>query len=146
MAPNPEMRASDADRDRVAASLREHCAQGRITTEELQERIEAVFEARTLGELDQVTADLPEEDLYDHPFPVAQKGTASVPARRPSGGGIELRGSAAMWSAWAAVSGINLTIWLIMALTGTLVFPWWLWIAGPWGVVLLVNTIRARRG
>ena len=32
MALNPEMRASDADRDRVAAALREHCAQGRITS------------------------------------------------------------------------------------------------------------------
>ncbi len=49
MAPNPDVRASDADRDRVAASLREHCALGRITMDELQERLDSVYEAKTSG-------------------------------------------------------------------------------------------------
>ncbi|MFC6884271.1 DUF1707 SHOCT-like domain-containing protein [Actinomadura yumaensis] len=146
MAPNPDMRASDADRDRVAASLREHCAEGRITTDELQERIEVVYASKTLGELQEVTSDLPEEDLHQLPFPASQKGTASVPARRPRGDAAHWRGgAAAQWSAWAAVSGINFGIWMILALAGNLVYPWWVWIAGPWGLALVIGMVRGPR-
>jgi hypothetical protein len=49
MALNPDMRASDADRDRVAAALREHSVEGRITLDELNERLETTYSARTLG-------------------------------------------------------------------------------------------------
>ncbi|GGQ19142.1 hypothetical protein BKA00_004782 [Actinomadura coerulea] len=144
MAPNPEIRASDADRDRVAASLREHCAEGRITMDELQERLDAVYGAKTLGQLQEVTSDLPEEDLYQLPVPAAQsKGTAS-PARRPSGD-VEPQRMLAMWGAWATVSAINLTVWLIILVTSGAVYPWWVWVAGPWGAVLLARTIFGGR-
>jgi Domain of unknown function (DUF1707)/Cell wall-active antibiotics response 4TMS YvqF len=53
------LRASDAERDRVADVLREALAEGRLTPEEHAERIEQVFAARTLGELERLTADLP---------------------------------------------------------------------------------------
>ena len=55
----PHIRASDADRERTAAFLKRHCAEGRLTPEELSERLEAVYGARTLGELGRVTTDLP---------------------------------------------------------------------------------------
>jgi hypothetical protein len=55
----PELRASDADRDRVAVALREHCAQGRLTLEELAGRLDRTYSARTLGELEALTTDLP---------------------------------------------------------------------------------------
>ncbi|POM23980.1 hypothetical protein BTM25_26070 [Actinomadura rubteroloni] len=53
------MRASDADRDRVADRLREALAEGRITAEEHAERIDAVYRARTYAELEPVLHDLP---------------------------------------------------------------------------------------
>ncbi|RAY16517.1 DUF1707 and DUF2154 domain-containing protein [Actinomadura craniellae] len=53
------MRASDADRDRVADQLREALAEGRITPEEHTERIEAVYAAKTYAELVPVLEDLP---------------------------------------------------------------------------------------
>jgi Flp pilus assembly protein TadB len=53
------LRASDADRDSVAERLRHATVEGRIVAEELEERLEAVFAARTYGELDAVVADLP---------------------------------------------------------------------------------------
>jgi hypothetical protein len=58
---NWSVRASDADRERVAASLGDHAVAGRLTTEELEERSGRVFAARTLGELDALLADLPRE-------------------------------------------------------------------------------------
>ena len=54
------IRVSDADRERVAARLREHFAEGRLSSEELDERISATLAAKTLGELRRTTADLPE--------------------------------------------------------------------------------------
>ena len=59
---DPRLRASDADRERTAQLLREHHAVGRLTAEEFEGRLEQVFQARTLGELDALLADLPEED------------------------------------------------------------------------------------
>ncbi|MCX4645196.1 MULTISPECIES: DUF1707 domain-containing protein [unclassified Streptomyces] len=55
----PELRASDADRDRVAEALRDALAEGRLDMEEFDERLEAVYAARTYGELAPITRDLP---------------------------------------------------------------------------------------
>src|SRR5271166_1540590 len=56
--PWPEMRASDADRDRVMDVLRVAAGEGRLTPDELDERLEAALSSRTLGELAALTADL----------------------------------------------------------------------------------------
>ena len=64
---DPRIRASDADRDRVATLLREHHAAGRLTAEEFHERMEQALDAKTLGELDGLLADLPAIDLYRLP-------------------------------------------------------------------------------
>jgi hypothetical protein len=53
------LRASDADREQTAERLRKATAEGRLLAEELEERLEATFSARTYGELDAVVADLP---------------------------------------------------------------------------------------
>jgi class 3 adenylate cyclase len=53
------LRASDADRERVVESLREHYGAGRLSDEELSERVEAAYGVRTMPELQALTADLP---------------------------------------------------------------------------------------
>ncbi len=72
----PQIRASDADRDAVVAALSEHFQAGRRTTEELEERTGQALAARTLGQLDELTADLPAPRPAAPPAPVA-------PRRRP---------------------------------------------------------------
>ena len=57
--PAAHLRAGDAERERVAADLAEHCAQGRLSPEELESRVELALGARTLGELEALTRDLP---------------------------------------------------------------------------------------
>ena len=54
-----DLRASDADRERVAEALREAYAEGRLTAEEHSERVDSVYAAKTLGELVPLTVDLP---------------------------------------------------------------------------------------
>jgi hypothetical protein len=59
-APRPaDLRASDADRDRVADLLREALAEGRLTADEHAERVEGVLAAKTVGELEVFIRDLP---------------------------------------------------------------------------------------
>jgi len=53
------VRASDADRERVAGQLREHFAAGRLDADELATRVDAVYQARTMAELDAAQVDLP---------------------------------------------------------------------------------------
>jgi hypothetical protein len=53
------MRASDAEREAIAAQLREHYASGRLTLEELNDRLDAAFAAKTHGGLRALMTDLP---------------------------------------------------------------------------------------
>ena len=86
MPSDPKIRASDADRDRTAALLREHLAAGRLTAEEYHERLDLAYEAKTLGQLDELMADLPAIDLYELPDAKLRRGRAGnvpLPWERP---------------------------------------------------------------
>ncbi|MDH2424276.1 DUF1707 domain-containing protein [Sphaerisporangium sp. TRM90804] len=61
MTSRDDLRIGDAEREEVASALREHFAQGRLTHDELDERLGTVLTARVRGELDRVMADLPEQ-------------------------------------------------------------------------------------
>ena len=56
---NDRMRISDSDRDRAATQLRDYYAEGRLSTEELDERVTAALSAKTAGDLRRVMSDLP---------------------------------------------------------------------------------------
>ncbi|MCO5993500.1 DUF1707 SHOCT-like domain-containing protein [Actinoallomurus rhizosphaericola] len=73
---NGELRIGDAERDAVASALHEHFAQGRLDREELDERLSAALAAKTVGDLRQVTRDLP-----GSPDPVAPVAAAGRSAR-----------------------------------------------------------------
>jgi hypothetical protein len=55
----PALRASDADRERTVALLRNHAVEGRLTLEEFTDRMSAAYLARTSAELDELARDLP---------------------------------------------------------------------------------------
>ena len=56
---NPALRAGDADREAVAERLRGHHAAGRLDTDEFAHRVDRCYQAKTVGELDRLLADLP---------------------------------------------------------------------------------------
>jgi len=68
----PALRASDADRERAIALLRDHAAEGRLTLEEFTERMSAAYLARTNDEVEELVRDLP------------SAGAAVVSRRRPT--------------------------------------------------------------
>jgi hypothetical protein len=55
----PALRASDGERERTVATLRDGAADGRLTFDELARRVEQAYSATTAGELDGLLADLP---------------------------------------------------------------------------------------
>ncbi len=59
MTENLPIRASDADRERTIALLREHAVEGRLTLEEFTDRMSSATEARTSSELEALARDLP---------------------------------------------------------------------------------------
>jgi uncharacterized protein DUF1707 len=73
----PALRASDADRERVAELLSEHAAAGRLTMEELGARVDAALAAVTQPELDALLADLPREGIPAAPAPSRPQRTTS---------------------------------------------------------------------
>ena len=56
---NPVLRAGDADRQAVISELQRHYVDGRLSSDELSERVDRALAARTFGDLDTLLADLP---------------------------------------------------------------------------------------
>jgi Flp pilus assembly protein TadB len=133
----PQMRAGDADRERYVEQLRHAHSEGRLDLEELQTRVDRAYAARTFGELDQLVSDLPAELVAEPPRPDRPSPSTS-PARRHR----RQSGLRASWSAWAMVSGISVMIWALVSLSADQAAYFWpMWVAGPWGAVLLVLTL-----
>jgi hypothetical protein len=73
-----ELRASDADRDRISDILRDALAEGRLSAEEHSERLDHVYAAKTLGELEPLVRDLP-ATREGGPRPLAPLADPSLP-------------------------------------------------------------------
>jgi hypothetical protein len=118
---SPDIRASDADRHAVAERLRAAAGEGRLDVAELDERLSAAYGAKTLGELEPLTADL-------GPATPARASERS-PARRNS--------TAIKWRQWAGVAIMLNAIWAITCVAGgELTFYWPVF---PLGIMAAVN-------
>ncbi|MEJ3653932.1 DUF1707 domain-containing protein [Actinomycetes bacterium KLBMP 9759] len=123
-----DMRASDADREKVLDRLRVAHVEGRIDVLEFDERVAAALSARTYGELEKLTVDLPKPKKSKSVEPRTAAG-------KPKKGESDFRQAV---SAWAGASAVTFTIWLIIGLTAGFTYPWFIWVAGPWGAIILV--------
>src|SRR5689334_17203132 len=54
----PQLRASDADRESAAERLRQACLEGRLDSDELEQRLEAAYAGRFVSDLHRLTADV----------------------------------------------------------------------------------------
>jgi hypothetical protein len=150
----PDMRASDTDRQEVVDRLRSALDEGRLKIDEYLERMSSAYQAVTYGELAPLCADLPETGSVTAKREAAPPAPAApAPAAQPQGQ-VARRGAFAslptplkvLWTVWATVVSINVVVWvLVSATTAHLIYPWPLWVAGPWGVVLLGLSAGARQ-
>ncbi|MFI1353358.1 DUF1707 domain-containing protein [Streptomyces sp. NPDC020898] len=94
----PELRASDADRERVAEVLRDALAEGRLDMTEFEERLDATYQARTYGELTPITRDLPGAGVSAPAVDMVKRpvGSGSWPDRIVGGEGSSRWGVAVM--------------------------------------------------
>ena len=138
--PEPHLRAADADRTAVAEILGRHMSAGRLTMDEYDERLARAYTAKTYGELDQITADLPSTDVA--PRPAAAPAAPAAPAAHAPGGWDADPHS---WRSWLTTSLIVLVIWAATSLaTWEFLYFWPVWVIGPWGAVLLAQTLTRR--
>ena len=86
-APDPRLRISDSDRERAMADLARHYADGRLDHEEYDERLDAIWTARTRADLAVLFSDLPRPQVsYPPAKPAAQAGrSAGLAAAVPPG-------------------------------------------------------------
>lgn len=134
---DPRLRASDADRDRTAQLLREHHAVGRLTAEEFNDRLEKALTARTLGELNELLADLPAIDLYQLP-------SAGIRPGRRGGSGLRraddslLPARTVPWITWATGSVLLVGLWVAVGILvgGAAWIPWFILVMVPWRLAL----------
>jgi hypothetical protein len=123
-----ELRVSDVERRAVQDRLHRAVGSGQLDLHEFDERVQAVWAARTRGELDRVTRDLPEPPPPPPPAPRHRVFSASA-------GGTTMR---VLATVWASVLAVNLVVWTLVSLgNGGAVYPWFIWLA-PSGAVLAV--------
>jgi hypothetical protein len=120
--PDRAVRASDAEREEVSRQLSAHAAAGRLTPEELDERLDAAYAARTHGELVRLLEDLP----------AAPAPPGEDPARAVARTRLAHRAGAA-----AIVALLCVGVWAATGASGSF---WPIW------VVLLVAVGLAREG
>ncbi|WP_405489364.1 DUF1707 domain-containing protein [Streptomyces sp. NBC_00096] len=84
-APAAELRASDADRDRIAQILSDALAEGRLTSEEHSGRLDSLYSLKTVGELDVLVRDLPAPGGGARQQPAYAAGTPGGPVSGPDG-------------------------------------------------------------
>jgi hypothetical protein len=116
-----EMRAADADRRAVADSLRSALEEGRLDLDEYDERVRRAYAAKTYGELRPLVYDLPQK--------------AEDTATR--------RWLLQLWGGYLSVVAITTMVWIVSCLASLeLIYFWPVWVAGPWGAVLLGRTVN----
>jgi len=130
-----DLRISDAERESYVELLGRAVGSGRLTVDEFDERAARVYGAKTVAEARAALTDLPAEQ----PAPERR-------ARRTAGTRMPLH-QRIEWTAWAGVGAINVLVWALVSL-GTMspVYPWPLWVIGPWGLVLLGRSVLGIEG
>jgi hypothetical protein len=113
---DPELRASDEERESTVTQLREHGAAGRLDIEELEQRIGAAYAARTHGELSALLRELP-----------GAPPARAVASPRHHGGD---------WAPFLQVSALLIAIW---AVSGAGYF-WPGWVMVWWGFALMMKS------
>ena len=142
------VRASDVDRRRVVAELQRHYVDGRLSQDELDERIGRTLAARTLGDLD--------AELHDLPRAAVSQSLPSEPASPPEAGPDDAS-FAGPWSdgsfrahatSYLLVMALLVAIWLLTSPGG---YFWPVWPMLGWGFGLAAHGLfgagskRARR-
>jgi len=143
------MRASDDDRQQVVDRLRAALEERRLKMEEFNERMGLAYQAVTYGDLAKLHADLPPVSPQAQPRAVVVPAAPhAAPAKRSAFADLPAP-LKVLWTIWLAAVSINVVVWVLVVGTGGhFVYPWPVWVAGPYGAALLaisVPVVHSRR-
>jgi hypothetical protein len=138
------MRASDRDRQEVVDRLRGAMQDGRLQMDEFTDRVGLAYQALTYGDLVPLCADLPTVRSTQQAVPAAPATAACGPWRGIlTGLPTSLK---VLWTIWLATVSINVMVWVLVSVTTAHpLYPWPLWVAGPWGAALFAISAGARQ-
>jgi hypothetical protein len=149
-----DLRAGNAEREVVVRRLNDAFGEGRLDLGELDQRIASAYAAKTMGDLKPLLADLPPPSgraaAVTRPAmpPVAPRSMPLITG--PAARAVEHVGGRPAWIrwqyyVWTSIVAVNVMIWVLVSLgTGDWIYPWPLWVAGPWGIVILAQDVVAR--
>ena len=135
-----DLKPSDADRERVVRDLTKHCGDGRLTLDELEERIAEAYAAATVADLDHAIRELPKSSparITSGPPLRVKPSDAPVRAKDDEdrrNGEIALRIHTIVY---LSVIGLLVAIWFLTS--GPTGYFWPIWTAMPWGVALAIH-------
>jgi hypothetical protein len=135
----------DGERDRVVRELTRHCGDGRLTLDELEDRIAEAYAATTRTELDHALREMPKPAVITPPAERRSPGAGS--SRHPGhqvkvsltaqetikGAELALRVHLVVY---LSVIGLLFAIWFLTTPFG---YPWPMWPATTWGVALAIH-------
>jgi hypothetical protein len=150
MSTERDMRISDQDRSAAAARLKHAHDEGRLDFAEYDRRLALAYGSVTYGDIDQLFTDLP----AGQSAPLALHQTAPVAVPKPKSDGLATAFARmptalkVLWTIWASVMAINLTVWLLVDVSDPDVpYFWPMWLFVPGAVLLAVTAaVRASRG
>lgn len=141
-----KLRIGDSDRELVSRLLKAAVDDGRLSLAEYDERLQHVYEAKTVGDLTPITNDL----MGTGRGVLAVSESGELRPQTPQFRQARHRGTPAwikwIWFAWGVPVAVCTTIWLIMFLTtnGEATYLWPLWVAGPLGAIMGAITLMER--
>ncbi|MFC7273581.1 DUF1707 domain-containing protein [Paractinoplanes rhizophilus] len=139
-----QMRAADADRQKVADQLKVALDEGRLSLQEYDDRVRLAYASKTYQELLLLVTDLPRPGLNSSEVAARRVAEERKAARRLPTALLVL------WTIWAALTVVNLVVFgLVSATVGGHVYPWPIWLLAPGAalgaVTVGVQAIRSRR-
>lgn len=134
-----DLKPSDADRERVVRDLTKHCGDGRLTLDELEQRIAEAYSAATVADLEHAVRELPKSSPARIPSaPPIRVKPSDAPVRAKDeedrrNGEIALRIHLIVY---LSVMALLVAIWFLTMPFG---YFWPIWTAMPWGMALAIH-------
>jgi Domain of unknown function (DUF1707)/2TM domain len=135
LAASPSDRAGDTDRQKTAARLGQALSQGYLELDEYEQRVQAVFQTHTTGELKELVADLPLDRIR-----------RADPRRRAARMAAARRGVRIHLAAFVAMTVVVLTVWAAVAVTTGASYFWPIWPILGTAIGLISHALAVRPG
>ena len=134
-----DLRPSDAEREQVVRDLTKHCGDGRLTLDELEQRIAEVYAATSRTELQHAQRELPRTPVHIPSSPPVRVKPSAAPVRSLTdqdrrNGEIALR---IHLTVYLSVMALLTAIWLLTS--GVTGYFWPIWTAMPWGMAVAIH-------